>query len=804
MKKQIREQNGNILVVAVITIAILALVIGNVISYVTRSAVHGNRNQALTETELVASSLLELLRGQWLEALNESRQSNPPLSQFDFISESMFTSLGENSGLSTLLNPANTDVEYEVKEYTVVAVGENGALLTGSTDTAYNQAVDQEEMSSAGLGWYLGIVEVERRGRNPVSVRIGRILPFTWESIVNFAMAEFIFGPDEGGDDLERGNMSIFPGPPMHVIGRVYSKGNLFYGHETLNLYDVSSRQGAGEDSVTTSGQAINAYPAGRAEEDGTPDDSQFWNWDGSQYITGAAEDVVEDGVPEREIFFGDNEALFDLEDANPNNDGNRELIERPIGTDTPGIESERFYNKADVRILVDSTVPPYLTNDDGLITGPNPARVQVLVADYSGSSSDDALPSGETNVTPDATDEIEDWSPIYQNVWESLGLVQDVDSDPVTNPLAGETIEDNREAGARDSEDTNVYLNSVDVAALADGLATTVSGRDGEGFNGGVYISDISAETSYARPPESNPQEQGGTRSPVATYIPPEIDSDGTVVTAGRFETSSSEYDKAVRLKNGAVFPDSLRSRNNPNAGLTIVSDNGVYIQGDYNTGRTIDDDGNVSEPEANAQNSTVPGADDALEQANDVYGNEIYDEFSTTSDYDRRPAMVAGDAIMVLSNAWDDANSSRGLDDRVAEATTINTAILAGNVKVSDVEDSDYYYDGGMENFPRFLEKWRDEGWSSTGGKVPFNYYGSMILMFRSKHFNGQWGNSNVYNAPYRRWYYENRYLESENDYDADGLGGPSRHSGPPPIAPRANVEVREGGYVSFTPGT
>jgi len=784
--RALAQQSGNILVVALLAVAILSVIVGNVISYTTRTAALGSRSQAYAETQIVATSLLELMYAQWKAAARQTFSLNPTVGTFSFISPDQFENLEEDSDIFRLLNPSN-QVSYTVTTYQVAAVGQDGAILTGDNDVPAPQSSAGTSMSTASQVWYQGVVEVHRNGRNPVKVRLGRVLPMTWESILNLAMGEFILHPNAEGTDLEFGEMPIFPGPIFDIVGRVHAKGNLYYGHSSLNFYDTASLQGINEDTVTTSGTAIQNYPEHRQAKKGDANGNPtYWVPDESGNMTqGNQGDLVDDGVPEKNVFMGDPKEVFSVTDADPNNDGYRELIERPVGQDNEAIEQDRFYNKADVRILVDSTQPPYLANEDGAITGPNPARVQVYTADYSGSTDEDSLPTGETNISPNNSDP-STWPDTYKVVWESLGY--ETDPSAVENPAGGSKIQDDREGGSvengtLDSDQHNVYITDVDVNKLADGLATTVKGYDNGGFNGGVYISDVSAEDHYVH--SSNPQSQEGTRSPVAAYEAPEYDGD-EVKEPGGYGTSTTDYEKAIRLQNGAVFPDSLRKPNNPAGGLTIVSDNGVYVQGDYNTGRKAGENGEYVEPDSN-QNRNVPDATDALDQNNGRYGNSQYDDYTTTEDYDRRPAMVAGDALLVLSNAWDDSNSHKGKGDRQSKATTINAAIIAGNVKATD---SSNWYSGGMENFPRFLEKW-------TGSTDKyFTYYGSMLLMFRSKFYNGPWSKAD-YGAPHRRWYYENRFLErSEYNPSTD------RHSGTPPIFPKMQTQVRGGGFIDYPP--
>lgn len=152
----------------------------------------------------------------------------------------------------------------------------------------------------------------------------------------------------------------------------------------------------------------------------------------------------------------------------------------------------------------------------------------------------------------------------------------------------------------------------------------------------------------------------------------------------AGILYISESASSKAIRLANGSSLPP---------GGLTVASENPVYIQGDYNS--------------------------------------------------DNKPASVVGDAVTILSNAWNDANSSSTLTSRVANDTTVKTVIMAGHVATNGIQ-----YSGGVENFPRFLEDW--------SGKT-FTYSGSLISLWQSEKATGTWiYGSPVYEAPTRVWSY------------------------------------------------
>lgn len=102
------------------------------------------------------------------------------------------------------------------------------------------------------------------------------------------------------------------------------------------------------------------------------------------------------------------------------------------------------------------------------------------------------------------------------------------------------------------------------------------------------------------------------------------------------------------VRLVNGSVLPS---------VGLTVATDNPLYIQGDYNL--------------------------------------------------NKEPASVLCDAINLLSNSWQDSG-----DWQDATGTEINTSLVAGHLPTTD--DG---YGGGLENLPRFLEDWSGKALAWNG---------------------------------------------------------------------------------------
>ncbi len=241
-------------------------------------------------------------------------------------------------------------------------------------------------------------------------------------------------------------------------------------------------------------------------------------------------------------------------------------------------------------------------------------------------------------------------------------------------NSVAKTTIYDQREAG-------NVTLTSLDMAKLA--TATTLTS------------SPTKLQTAF------NVNSHAGT-----VYI-------HDVSVAGK---------SAIRLVNGRNLGENV----------SIATDNGVYIQGDYNTGGSSPSD--VPSNQSNSDGSAVPQASNY-----NVVGG-VSTRFSSS---------VMADAVTILSNNWQDSNSSKSLSNRTATATTVNTAILAGDVP------SNYYpgvASGGAHNFPRFLENWQN---------INFTYWGSLVEAYRSETFKGMWQTGNVYYWPERKWNFDTNFL-------------------------------------------
>ncbi|MGI6681457.1 MAG: hypothetical protein ACOX3T_08285 [Bdellovibrionota bacterium] len=170
--------------------------------------------------------------------------------------------------------------------------------------------------------------------------------------------------------------------------------------------------------------------------------------------------------------------------------------------------------------------------------------------------------------------------------------------------------------------------------------------------------------------------------------------------------EKSSNPY--GVRISKASFLGSSI-SRAPSIKGLTIVTNQALYLQGDYNT-------------------------------------------------VAKKPAAVMSDSFNILSNSWQDSWSS--WSQKIASNTTINTAILSGTDSTGGAEGTAGQggsYNGGLENYPRLHEQWN--------GKT-LTYNGSFVSLSTPKHVRGKWVYGNpYYTAPSRNWNYDTDFNDGNN---------------------------------------
>jgi hypothetical protein len=181
--------------------------------------------------------------------------------------------------------------------------------------------------------------------------------------------------------------------------------------------------------------------------------------------------------------------------------------------------------------------------------------------------------------------------------------------------------------------------------------------------------------------------------------------------------------FRRALKIVNGSTI--SLGTCNSVPCGLTIVAENPVYLQGDYNN----------------------PGLNTG---------------FTATG----VGASVIADSFTFLSDNWNDVNSFAypylsNNDNRIAADTTYRLAVVAGKgipwSNPSGTVYNDFGTDGGAHNFLRYLEDW---GGSNPNGTV--YYDGSIVSMYYNHQGVGTYKCcNNVYNPGTRNYQFDSNFL-------------------------------------------
>lgn len=214
------------------------------------------------------------------------------------------------------------------------------------------------------------------------------------------------------------------------------------------------------------------------------------------------------------------------------------------------------------------------------------------------------------------------------------------------------------------------------------------------------------------------------------------------------------SHFRRGVRLFDGESMSfGGGAGRLSTTKGISFAAENSVYIWGNYNTTGI----------------TGIPAGGSTLNNGG-YSGPQI-------------PASIVGDAFFPLSKTWFDALSmwrpegssdSRnfgGTPYRMADANSVSTsdgtavraAIIAGTT-ISSItatpgrDDAGLRRNGGVINYPRFLELWNLNGTEKT-----WSYTGSFIPLYRSTQAVAQWENetSIIYMPPRRNWSFDSTYL-------------------------------------------
>jgi len=125
------------------------------------------------------------------------------------------------------------------------------------------------------------------------------------------------------------------------------------------------------------------------------------------------------------------------------------------------------------------------------------------------------------------------------------------------------------------------------------------------------------------------------------------------------------------------------------------------------------------------------------------------------TLGDYntvDKKPAALITDAYTILSNSWDDSRSWQNVNSRVASNTQVNACFMTGNTETGA---PGHNYCGGIENLPRFLEKWSGQD---------LKWRGAAVDLWYSRQSDAPWSYGSYYTAPIRDWAFDPDLLDPD----------------------------------------
>lgn len=762
--------------VTMFMVAVLIVMIGSAYTFTSHVRRNAQRVAIRQQALMVGDSALELLFAQFKDAVNNHPQSLgnlaptrvemeqylanhiPTGAAFPELQADYFPNISVSSFKTSSLFGATT----QTPVFTTYAIEPLNSLgvVSGTCEFARANGLDGKLEGKAYR--FLATVDVQLPTPSGQMVRahLSRVFEYQAKSFLNYA----IFTNED---------MEIHNGPPMTLTGAVHSNKNIYVGC-------------GGQLTFTETVDAVGTIKVGKA-----PSDTNHGTTTVTPNGTGWPTNYLTDNLSKPNYSLKVTpmdiaDSSISNADTNLNNDTYREMIEQlksfPLATfpdpfspadvrsdasqvfDAAHLETLRFANVADYIITIDNA-----THDVRLPA--DKASVTITDSDgntYTAANNPTVFDAFLNGVTKNGT--------TIKPILELPSLTVDAAADAGNKALNSPYFKDFREGEKDTNADTAVYSDkyvptvmqttNVDVAALKAAADAGVVKTGGIG----IYIQDKRAVA---------PLVSRVTRQVVTTST----NSRGKVTTTTTTVEDSKTIPKtapAIRLKNGASLPS---------GGLTIVSPNPVYVQGDYNTGASYNpttgaltkqpaaatatstgwpDTGSYWDPYENALPKKA--ADPAYQSAHDPTTLTQSDSGASSADvvdftdphtavtgkYYWQPSAIIADAVNVLSNAWTDTNSGKSL---AASNTVVNAAFIAGNISTpttaATIATTGYpstAYSGGMENFPRFLENWSN---------VKFCYVGSMVILFESQQSTGVWGKNSVYSAPTRRWAYDKNFL-------------------------------------------
>ena len=218
--------------------------------------------------------------------------------------------------------------------------------------------------------------------------------------------------------------------------------------------------------------------------------------------------------------------------------------------------------------------------------------------------------------------------------------------------------------------------------------------------------------------------------------------------LTVAAWSNPNNYFRHSLRLFNGKDLQISgAANKLSATQGVTISTENLLYVWGSYNTTGI-----NLAPPSGTASLNDPAAPFHYL--GDQVPSSLISDAFFPLSKTwaDSCSAMYPGN----LGNRRADLNLPGDTDETAVRAGIIsgnNLGALAGSPDAGNGASGESRLNGGIHNFPRFLESW----------SARWNFAGSLIPLYRSTQALGPYNSSStIYSPPIRNWAFDTSFLD------------------------------------------
>ena len=425
-------------------LATLMVIVGIAAEYTYTVNRHVQRSNTMQSAIAVGDSCIDILFSNWRAICSVPTSVTTPQITSVFASIALPTASQLNlpsvtnfvkRGTSHDPNNDEYDASYTISNYKLVAVGPEWTALSAANATPipmFGQIVTpitsidpliNTKIKTTPLVYnYIASADVTLPAMGPtgtVVAKVRRVFQKQQLSPWNFAI--FYLDP-----------LEIHPGASFTVTGWVHTNSDLYTGHNLLTFAD----------KVTYGSDWFVNFKPGETTHNGeTP---QAPNYPGN--LPPARDQSMQP--------FGlDSTSIFSTTDLNPNNDSYRELIEQAVAGYVDPLSSQRYYDQAAIRILIDAS-------NNVTIKRPNVIGPETTVTSLS----------------------IGNDKKLYTAITAAL--------------TKNQSIQDNREGAS-------VRLTTLDVGSIVTSLSnasTSTNYIDSTLWNGIIYITDTSASSSTHR----------------------------------------------------------------------------------------------------------------------------------------------------------------------------------------------------------------------------------------------------------------------------------------------------------------